>query len=368
MQTILSQILIVLYSAYLILLSMNYFLLYPVPDFFNKIFQVFIVLTFFISSLLTGKRINLFTKIIYNSDLEENIFSLGLGIGFYILLTFICGVLGLYYNFLFWLFLLVPVFIFNRELKISIRKTNEILKGIFSHDWNILNFVLFIIICLCGIFIFVSCFAPPTYYDSLVYHLALPQMYITAKKIIFVPFNLYSHFPQNMEMLYLIGLLLGGEITPNIITFGLTVLLMAACFSFCRTFFKDVRISGLTAVFMLITMPFVLLLSSSSYIEMGLSFYTFLAVYSISLFLKVDKADKSGNGINHIFLTGIFCGLAAGIKYTGFITLFCMNFILILKAIKVKNLLAGIKNIFLVNLVALLFFLPWGIKKYDKCG
>jgi hypothetical protein len=45
-------------------------------------------------------------------------------------------------------------------------------------------------------------FAPPTYYDSLVYHLALPLRYLQEGRIGFVPYNQYAHFPQNMEMIF----------------------------------------------------------------------------------------------------------------------------------------------------------------------
>ena len=46
------------------------------------------------------------------------------------------------------------------------------------------------------------CLVPPHQYDSLVYHLALPQAYVREGRLFAMPGIVYTHFPQNGEMLF----------------------------------------------------------------------------------------------------------------------------------------------------------------------
>ena len=55
----------------------------------------------------------------------------------------------------------------------------------------------------------ILCLVPPTARDELTHHLAIPQLYARAGRIIEVPMAPYSYFPMLLDMLYTPSGLLG---------------------------------------------------------------------------------------------------------------------------------------------------------------
>ncbi|TPW21251.1 MAG: hypothetical protein FD126_868, partial [Elusimicrobia bacterium] len=58
---------------------------------------------------------------------------------------------------------------------------------------------------------FLAALSPEIFYDSLVYHLALPQLYLLRGGMTATPENIYSGLPQGVQMLYGLALALSGE-------------------------------------------------------------------------------------------------------------------------------------------------------------
>ena len=52
--------------------------------------------------------------------------------------------------------------------------------------------------------------APPIRFDSLVYHLALPNAYLQAGRVSYLPWIVMSGMPQTAELLYAWAIALGG--------------------------------------------------------------------------------------------------------------------------------------------------------------
>ncbi len=65
-------------------------------------------------------------------------------------------------------------------------------------------------------------------YDTLEYHLQLPKQYRQAGRIAYAPNNVYGSFPANVEMLYLLGMILHDEDVDFGITANMIHLLLAA--------------------------------------------------------------------------------------------------------------------------------------------
>ena len=59
---------------------------------------------------------------------------------------------------------------------------------------------------------------PPTEYDELAYHLAIPKLFIKNQAGIVVPSMMPSHYPLGAEMLYTISLLVSTELVAKLIT------------------------------------------------------------------------------------------------------------------------------------------------------
>src|SRR5262249_3745005 len=62
-----------------------------------------------------------------------------------------------------------------------------------------------------GTVTFFESLTPTTSQDALVYHLAVPARYVDNGGFVFVEGNFFAQFPQNIEMLFTLGLLLKGS-------------------------------------------------------------------------------------------------------------------------------------------------------------
>jgi len=194
--------------------------------------------------------------------------------------------------------------------------------------------------------------APPTYYDSLVYHLALPAKYLQEGRVGFVPYNHYSHFPQNMELVFGWFLAVGDDVAAQLFCVlcaaGVGLLLARAG----RSFFPDRGFRWDLLFF--ISSPAVVLLSSETYVELPLALWTTLAL------LAAAKGLTDGDR-RWFLLAGFFGGFATGIKYTGGLTPALLAALIFFwpdgRSWKTRFFDAGG-----LSLAAFLTFLPWLVK------
>src|SRR4029077_3701659 len=123
-----------------------------------------------------------------------------------------------------------------------------------------------------------------------------------------LPRLIYSAFPQSLEMLWTLGLLIRDDITVNLIGWSLSALLVMSVIAYARRFL-DLSV-GFTAAALLCLMPAFLLLSSGGYVDVGLTLFSFLAFYSICAWLSHPHPRL-------LIVAGLFAGWAMGTKYTG---------------------------------------------------
>jgi hypothetical protein len=152
---------------------------------------------------------------------------------------------------------------------------------------------------------------PPHQYDSLVYHLALPAAYIRSHGFVTVPTLVYSHFPQNAEMLYLLALLLRSDLLAQMFMW------LAGALSVCWVFEFGKREAPLSAVLLacllLAANTAFLLLSSITYVEALVMLWTTAALFSFMRWRQLDAAASETRG--WLILSACFTGLALGTKY-----------------------------------------------------
>src|ERR1019366_6290542 len=112
---------------------------------------------------------------------------------------------------------------------------------------------------------------------SLVYHFPLPQAYLQAGHWIGRPELIYSAFPQTMEMIWSLGMLIAGDSFSNLLGWAVAVLGVLAVYTYAHRFFG--RRTAAWAAALLATMPTYLLLSSGGYIDVGLTVFSFASFY-----------------------------------------------------------------------------------------
>jgi hypothetical protein len=319
-----------IFLVILMIAFVQYAKIYFIENIFFIIIESFVAEIIIISFLIVGYKILDFFKMESLNFIEKNVFSFGIGAGVYMLTMFFLGVLGLYEVKIIFLIIFIPIIVGFKDILLITRTFIDKLSKIFFYKLNYKIFLLSLVIIIFSGITFLSSFVPPSYYDSLVYHLALPSLYKNAGKIFFVPFNLYSHFPQNMEMIFLIGLFSGRDVVPNILSSSIYFFTILAMISFCNRFFNK-KIALISTLFF-VTAPSVMLLSTSSYVECGLAFYMFVSLYTFILFITQDS-DKKLEKYKFIILSGFFAGISFGIKYTGIIASIIILFLLTIQVI-----------------------------------
>lgn len=276
-------------------------------------------------------------KVKFDRD-EKFIFSYAVGYGLLSHIVFILGVIGLYEKWAAWL---IIFFIFTlRLLKKLLSRYQNGVGWRYYQGTSLARFlygfvpkslsgrVVFFVSLACVFVIFALSFVPPHYYDSLVYHLALPAEYIKNNSIKPLHFNLYSHFPQNAEMLFTLGLLIGDEITTNLLTFFTSVIFLLSIFVFIKKVTTSIS-NAWFGIFLVATTPFFMLLSPSTYVELHIAFFSFVSFWFFIKFLETLS-------LKLLFLLSIFCGFTIGVKYTGFATLLTINSLLLVFFLKEK--------------------------------
>lgn len=141
-------------------------------------------------------------------------------------------------------------------------------------------FDLYCSICLLVLIILAVTLAltPPIMTDALVYHLAAPKTYLENHGITNLPNNIYSYFPQLIEMVYLYCLALGGDTLARLSGLGMVLLLLLSL----ALFFKR-KFSSRYALFVPVlyfSTPTFFLVSSSAYIDTQTAAFVFLSFYA----------------------------------------------------------------------------------------
>lgn len=151
-------------------------------------------------------------------------------------------------------------------------------------------------------------------YDVLEYHLAAPKEFLAAGRIGFLPHNIYSNFPLNAEMLYLLAMILrGGAIesvfTCQLIHVGLGVLACAAVWFAARPLgTAAATVAAVSAA----TCPMVAYLSGLAYVENGLVLAAAGAIGCVARAFINPAAVR-----RWMLLGGAFVGIASAYKYSG---------------------------------------------------
>ncbi len=207
----------------------------------------------------------------------------------------------------------------------------------------------------------VFAFAPPHQYDSLVYHLVLPEIYVKARGLARADWLLYSHFPQNAEMLFSLALLWRSDLAAQL----LSVAAFAACLRL--VLWTARRLAGnqaaFFAAFFLATHTAAMLLVSTSYAEPLVMLWTTSAALA---FLRWRELEER----RWLALSGIATGFALGAKYYAGITAGLLGLWLLARLLRSsrERRAAAAADLLLYSGITASVFLPWLLKNAIEVG
>lgn len=152
---------------------------------------------------------------------------------------------------------------------------------------------------------------PPVSRDALTHHLLVPRLYLEHGGMYEIPHIPFSYYPMNLDLLYLVPLALGSDIGAKYVhmAFGL---LTAALIGFHLR--RRLGLGwGLLGALLLLTLPVVVKLSITAYVDLGLVFFSTAALLALVRWLE------SGHRPRHLIAAGVWCGLAMGTKPNGMV-------------------------------------------------
>jgi len=258
--------------------------------------------------------------------------SLGLGNGMLGTATLAFGLDGLLYPVVFFALLVAPPLLSLPEMamhrgniKLPREQALPGLQGLSRLEWLLLGFTA--ITMAANI---LPAFQPERFYDSLVYHLAVPSRWVGLHRVCLLPETFVSNFPFLQEMQYMLFLSLGFDIPARLLHWLDGVLCTAVVFAMARPLVG--RTGALLASAVFASLPQLRFLQHTAMVELGLTWFSVLAVHSFmrASDLTGTEPDELENGAGSrlawLFLAAWFLGLAQGTKYLGLLisaTLFC---------------------------------------------
>ena len=138
-------------------------------------------------------------------------------------------------------------------------------------------------------------------------------MYLAHGGIYEIPSIQFSYFPMNLDLLYLSALYFKQDIAAKYIHFLFALLTAGLIFHYLAKRLN--RTYGLLGALFFLTIPVIVKLSVTVYVDLGLIFFSWASLYLLV------KWNDSGYRPRFLVFSGIACGLALGTKYNGLILL-----------------------------------------------
>ncbi|MEW5706972.1 MAG: glycosyltransferase family 39 protein [Actinomycetota bacterium] len=246
---------------------------------------------------------------------NERIFiSITLGLGIMSLIMFTLGVTGQLYA------LQAQVLILSSALVGLFRMLRSILRSITVGDLrkpkissllriplppNPFALCIAILLALC----FAAAWMPINNFDSLLYHIAVPKLYISAHRIYYIKDFLPSNYPLNGEMLFLLSLLIKDDTLAQLFSYFISIWLIFGVYIFCQRFFSN-RSAAIGAILALTIPSFAIQIPINNN-DTTLALFMLASIFALVVWWQQKKYAW-------LYLSGLMLGFAAGSKYSGF--------------------------------------------------
>jgi hypothetical protein len=208
--------------------------------------------------------------------------------------------------------------------------------------------------------IFVHALSPSIGWDDDVYHLTLPKLYLQHGGFRRIPFNVYSHWPHGVELLYGMAMMLEDYVLAKLVHWLYLTLVTIAVYRLCRV--HTGRTLASATALLVLGNDVVLFEATVANIDIAFAFYFLMAVACASHYLR-----RRESGL--LVLSGVFCGALAGTKLSGLAGVTCIAaFVLVSHPGWLlqprRLLLLGLG----LGLPTLLLGAPWYAKSYLYTG
>lgn len=249
-------------------------------------------------------------------------FALSTGMIITMAIMFILGMIGfvngyIVFGSLGFLLVCCVLFIYrNQELRREIYQQCLALRPSFKLEY--------LLVVTIYIYIISHCIRVPGHWDDTMYHLPLARYYLDNHAIVLDQFVRFPLFPQNMELLFTLGLMINNEILAqclaNLPLFILCLGLVGAGKWLCNS-----TLWGYLAVILLLFCKPITGTLGYAYIDSGLALFSWGALLALAMW---ENSNRLSSG--WLVLSGALAGAAAGSKYFGCVIVILLGLWIIL--------------------------------------
>ncbi len=256
----------------------------------------------------------------------------GLGLGALSLLSFAGGLMGWLS---FWTVgggLLLLSFLCARDgwhlLRWGGGQIRQMGRSIRQASW--LDRLLWGYILLTALLMFLAALLPPTAWDALMYHLAVPAADIQQGRVLPTPANFQGYQPELVEMLYLDGLLLRGDGPAALLQLCSGLLSLLALVALARQFADRAQGAALAlrSAALFLSIPSLVLVLGWPYIDGALVYYELAALCALLCWWHASGRQRVGWPA----LAGALLGLGLDVKYTAALAIGALGLLVVWRA------------------------------------
>ena len=209
---------------------------------------------------------------------------------------------------------------------------------------------------------FILALTPPIARDALIHHLAIPKLWIMHGGFYDTPWAVYSYYPMNLDLLYLIPLYFGNDIIPNFIHLGFGIGTAVIIYYYLRRRLNHV--AGLLGGLIFISTPIIIRLSTVAYVDLGLVFFI---TASILAFMRWRESEYKQ--YKWLLISSVAMGLALGTKYNALVAWFFLVLaVVFIHSRDVGDQWKAVKYGLIFFVISLFVFSPWLIKNIILTG
>lgn len=150
--------------------------------------------------------------------------------------------------------------------------------------------------------------APPTAWDSLVYHLQAPRYYLAQSGIVSGLDIPHAYFPALLEQLFTLGMAAGSDTAPALLHLAVAVVGFVAIHGFLRA--RAGAPAAWVGVAVLASVTSLATLAGRAYVDWGVVTFGFLAFWALE-----EALWQRSRG--WLVVSAILAGMTMGSKYTG---------------------------------------------------
>ncbi|MFC1813393.1 ArnT family glycosyltransferase [Thermodesulfobacteriota bacterium] len=227
---------------------------------------------------------------------------------------------------------------------------------------NIAAVLLCITILLFVVIEFILNLTPPISRDALIHHLAVPKLWLKHGGFYETPWANYSYYPMYINLLYLACLYFKNDIVPKFVHLAFGLGTGVLIYIYLKQ--KLDRNWGLLGMVIFLTTPIVVWLSTSAYIDLGMTFFTTASILALVRWRELEYRHTGW------LLISAFCmGIAVGSKYNALIAWFIVNLLLVIIYVReTKHQTAAVKYGLMFFAITALVASPWYMKNYLLTG